>query len=96
METTQILLLSRLTAVALLVVYASYLVFQLGTHADIFGSGVCACICIHACHICLLSFCLARLTGADLLSPSPPAVHPVRLFICLSSLYLHACTRLGR
>lgn len=33
----QILLLSRLTAIALLVVYGSYLVFQLGTHHDLFG-----------------------------------------------------------
>lgn len=33
----QILLLSRLTAIALLVVYGSYLVFQLGTHHDMFG-----------------------------------------------------------
>lgn len=35
----QILLLSRLTAIALLVVYSSYLVFQLGTHHDMFGGG---------------------------------------------------------
>lgn len=33
----QILLLSRLTAIALLVVYGSYLVFQLGTHHYLFG-----------------------------------------------------------
>jgi len=33
----QILLLSRLTAVALLIVYGSYLVFQLGTHHYLFG-----------------------------------------------------------
>jgi Ca2+:H+ antiporter len=33
----QILLLSRLTAIALLVVYASYLVFQLGTHRHLFN-----------------------------------------------------------
>lgn len=33
----QILLLSRLTAIALLVVYGSYLVFQLGTHHHLFG-----------------------------------------------------------
>jgi calcium/proton exchanger cax len=35
----QILLLSRLTAIALLVVYGSYLVFQLGTHHDMFSGG---------------------------------------------------------
>lgn len=33
----QILLLSRLTAIALLVVYGSYLVFQLGSHHHLFG-----------------------------------------------------------
>lgn len=35
----QILLLSRLTAVALLIVYTAYLIFQLGTHHDMFTSG---------------------------------------------------------
>jgi Ca2+:H+ antiporter len=33
----QILLLSRLTAVALLAVYIGYLIFQLGTHKDMFA-----------------------------------------------------------
>ncbi len=33
----QILLLSRLTAIALLVVYGSYLIFQLGTHHYLFS-----------------------------------------------------------
>jgi Ca2+:H+ antiporter len=33
----QILLLSRLTAVALLTVYIGYLIFQLGTHKDMFA-----------------------------------------------------------
>jgi calcium/proton exchanger cax len=33
----QILLLSRLTAIALLIVYGAYLVFQLGTHHHLFS-----------------------------------------------------------
>lgn len=39
MPLDKILLLSRLTAIALLVVYGSYLAFQLGTHHDLFSGG---------------------------------------------------------
>ena len=38
LSTEEVLLMSRITAVALLVVYACYLYFQMGSHSEMFSA----------------------------------------------------------